>query len=384
MSFTACRRTAAIVMGLACGVAMTMGQPAGARPRPSADDVSKARAKVRDRGAELGRTAAQLASAKARLDELSASAERGVEAYNASLVRLAEAQSDYQGAMRRAGEADLRVETARRAVVAIATESYGGYDPGMTAMMAGSGGVEGYLYRTSMLRQLGGGQARILRELRDAQQVAEIMRDQAGEAYADQQTALEQAESAKVAAEAAVHEQMIETGRLEREKAGLEKRLDQARSRADRLARERAADLERRRLRYRPAHWKAVGAEAQRGDVAASWALTQLGKPYVWAAAGPRSYDCSGLTMRAWEHAGVALDHWTGTQWRSGPHVPVSSLRRGDLVFFGHVSGDPGTIHHVGIFIGQGMMVHAPQTGDVVRVSPIWRHDLVGATRPTG
>jgi cell wall-associated NlpC family hydrolase len=86
--------------------------------------------------------------------------------------------------------------------------------------------------------------------------------------------------------------------------------------------------------------------------------------------------------MRAWERVGVRLDHWTGTQWSSGPHVPLDQLRRGDLLFFGRISSDPGTIHHVGIYVGRGQMVHAPQTGDVVRVASIWRGDLVGATRP--
>jgi cell wall-associated NlpC family hydrolase len=86
--------------------------------------------------------------------------------------------------------------------------------------------------------------------------------------------------------------------------------------------------------------------------------------------------------MRAWQRAGISLDHWTGTQWSSGPHVPVRSLRSGDLVFYGRLTRYPGTIHHVGIYIGRGLMVHAPQTGDVVRISSIWRRDLVGATRP--
>ena len=102
----------------------------------------------------------------------------------------------------------------------------------------------------------------------------------------------------------------------------------------------------------------------------------------MWAAAGPSGFDCSGLTMRAWQRAGVSLDHWTGTQWTSGRHVPLKDLQTGDLIFFGRLSRNPGTIHHVGMYLGRGMMVHAPRTGDVVRISPIWRHDLVGATRP--
>ncbi|MEU6737794.1 NlpC/P60 family protein [Streptosporangium sandarakinum] len=125
-----------------------------------------------------------------------------------------------------------------------------------------------------------------------------------------------------------------------------------------------------------PAPWQMPG------DVVADWALTQLDKPYVWAASGPRGYDCSGLAMRAWERAGVRLDHWTGSQWTSGRHIRLDRLHRGDLLFFGRLTGNPADVRHVGIYIGGGLMVHAPQTGDVVRIAPMWRGDLVGATRP--
>ena len=393
MSFTDCRRTMGIMVGLACGVAMTttvLERPAGADPRPTARDVSRARDQIRDRSSEVGRTAARLASAKARLDELAASAERSVETYNEALVRLAQAQDTYQQAVRRADDADRRVAEERRAVVVIATEGYSAGYGGVglvrpvAAMMSGPGGMPGYLYRSSMLTHLGVGQAAILRRLRDAQRVAAIMRDQANHAYTEQRSAAARAESAKRAAESAVREQIEATRQIEVEKAVLEKRLERARSHADRLARARAAARERRRLRHIPARAKGRAAGALQGDVAADWALTQLGKPYVWAADGPDSYDCSGLTMRAWARAGIDLDHWTGTQWSSGPHVSLDDLRRGDLLFFGHISSDPGTIHHVGIYIGRGLMVHAPQTGDVVRIAPIWRRDLVGATRPNG
>jgi len=89
------------------------------------------------------------------------------------------------------------------------------------------------------------------------------------------------------------------------------------------------------------------GASASQGDIAANWALTQLGKPYLWGGAGPYSYDCSGLTMVAWAHAGVQLLHYTGYQWQEGPHGPLSQLRRGDLLFYATNTSDPSTIPHV-------------------------------------
>ncbi|HEX2822120.1 MAG TPA: C40 family peptidase, partial [Streptosporangiaceae bacterium] len=127
------------------------------------------------------------------------------------------------------------------------------------------------------------------------------------------------------------------------------------------------------------------GASATQGDIAANWALTQLGKPYQWGAAGPYTYDCSGLTMVAWAHAGVQLLHYTGYQWEEGPHVPLDDLQRGDLLFYATDNADPATIHHVGIYIGDGMMVDAPYTGVDVRIDSIYQPGVpIGAVDPAG
>lgn len=124
---------------------------------------------------------------------------------------------------------------------------------------------------------------------------------------------------------------------------------------------------------------------AMLGDTAANWALSQLGKPYQWGGAGPYSYDCSGLAMVAWAHAGVQIAHWTGYQWQSGPHVPLSQLRRGDLLFYATSTSDPSTIHHVAIYIGHGMMVNAPHTGAFIRIDGMYAPGgLIGAVRPAG
>jgi cell wall-associated NlpC family hydrolase len=110
--------------------------------------------------------------------------------------------------------------------------------------------------------------------------------------------------------------------------------------------------------------------------IAVNAAKAQLNKPYQYAAAGPDTFDCSGLTMFAWAKAGVGMAHFAETQYTEFPHVPMSQLAPGDLVFYG------SPIHHVGMFVGNGQMIEAPHTGAFVRYASIYRGDFVGASRP--
>lgn len=133
-----------------------------------------------------------------------------------------------------------------------------------------------------------------------------------------------------------------------------------------------------------------------KGDIAATAALAQLGVSFSWgggSAKGPTigigrgarttGFDCSGLTLYAWSKAGVRLAHYTGAQFRQGRRVPLSARRRGDLLFF----GGPGDPTHVALYLGDGVMIHAPKTGDVVRRtdflrSPYYRARYRGTVRP--
>jgi peptidoglycan DL-endopeptidase CwlO len=110
---------------------------------------------------------------------------------------------------------------------------------------------------------------------------------------------------------------------------------------------------------------------------AINFARQQLGEPYVYAAAGPGQWDCSGLTMVAWAHGGITMNHNALDQYTRLPKVPIDQLQPGDLVFFGN------PIHHVGIYVGAGIMIEAPHTGAFVRYASIFRDDLVlQAARP--
>jgi cell wall-associated NlpC family hydrolase len=108
------------------------------------------------------------------------------------------------------------------------------------------------------------------------------------------------------------------------------------------------------------------------GERALRAALSQRGKPYVWGAAGPNAYDCSGLVMWAYAQVGVHLDHFTGDQWQEGEHISRGQLRPGDLIFFF------ATISHVGMYIGDGLMVDAPSAGQDVMVQRVYWSAAVG------
>lgn len=107
-----------------------------------------------------------------------------------------------------------------------------------------------------------------------------------------------------------------------------------------------------------------------------AFAFDQLGKPYRWGSAGPNSYDCSGLTLAAWDRAGVRLPHNAARQYDAMAHLSRDDLRPGDLVFF------YSRISHVGVYIGGGKMIHAPEYGENVRVAPIDSQPIHGFGRP--
>jgi cell wall-associated NlpC family hydrolase len=120
-----------------------------------------------------------------------------------------------------------------------------------------------------------------------------------------------------------------------------------------------------------------AGYPKLRAQVAIDAALAHIGDPYVWAAAGPSTFDCSGLTQWAWAKAGVRLDHYTGSQAVQGVRIQPNQLLPGDLVLFG------GNLHHVGMYLGAGYMLNAPETGAYVRVDKIeWFGDFSLAVRP--
>jgi peptidoglycan DL-endopeptidase CwlO len=126
-----------------------------------------------------------------------------------------------------------------------------------------------------------------------------------------------------------------------------------------------------------PKYTPSRGSASLSSDAVVAYASNFLGTPYVWGANGPESFDCSGFVRYVYSHFGVSLSRTTYTQINEGSYVSRDDLQPGDLVFFGSGS-DP---HHVGMYVGNNSYIHAPRTGDVVKVSPLTRSDYLTARR---
>jgi cell wall-associated NlpC family hydrolase len=147
-------------------------------------------------------------------------------------------------------------------------------------------------------------------------------------------------------------------------------------------------------VQYQPPPPVSGGWSAAKGQAAVAAAERWLGTPYAWSGGTPSGpsygtppdegvlgFDCSGLALYAWAQEGIGLPHYSGYQYNMGSHPSMSNLLPGDLLFWSY-DGTPSTIHHVAIYIGNNQVIEAPESGDVIKIVPIWYDGLVGATRP--
>ncbi len=195
----------------------------------------------------------------------------------------------------------------------------------------------------------------------------------------DYDTELEALEIRREATDARTTEIAELTAQLSAEKDTVDDKLAEAKSvLADLEAeeRERLATASRSTSARTPVAATASVPASGRAAAAVQYAMAQVGDAYVYGAMGESAFDCSGLTMRAWAQAGVSLPHSSSAQYGSGPHIAASDLQPGDLVFY------YSPISHVGMYIGNGMIVHAANPGTGVAVTGLYSMPYVGAVRP--
>ncbi|MFD4909018.1 C40 family peptidase [Kitasatospora purpeofusca] len=329
-------RLAVLTTAMAGGVVLAAG-PAQAEPTPG------------------------LAAVKEEVDRLNEEAEQSIERYNG----FQEKQQKLQGEAGRIQEKVARGQDAmnelRTQLGGIAADQYrnGGIDPSVQLMLDSDPGA--YLARASAQNQVVDSQAALLRQALAEQRRLDQDRAEATATLAQ----LDQAATALAGEKKAVQDKLAKA-------QALLNRLSAA-DRAKVNAQEAAATRASRSAAERPAF---TGPVSGRAAAVVQFAYSQLGKPYVWGATGPSGYDCSGLTGAAYRAAGVQLPRVSQSQWNAGSRIARADLQPGDLVFF------YGDLHHVGLYIGDGKMIHAPRTGKNVEVLPIDAMPYVGAVRP--
>ncbi|MFE6841611.1 NlpC/P60 family protein [Streptomyces sp. NPDC057686] len=296
---------------------------------------------------------------KSEVDRLYEEAEAATERYNGAKEKADEAQRALDGLRDETARKTDRLNTARRALGSLAAGQYrsGGLGPAMQLALAAD--PQEYLDRAAFLTRTGDRSAAEISSVRRRLDEVGQLRDQAAGRLADLRA---------------------REGELAGHKATVEGKLAAARRLLAKLTAEERAAYEERSAGGAPAGPSATTppapADGTRAARAVAFAYGAIGKPYVWGATGPGSFDCSGLTQAAWRSAGVSLPRTTYTQINAGQRVSRDQLAPGDLVFF--YSG----VTHVGLYIGNGQMIHAPRPGSTVRLAPIDSMPWAGASRP--
>jgi len=269
------------------------------------------------------------------------------EQYDGLRIQLSRAQADAQIAEQAATRAATALAGGQLAVAQLAAENYmnAGLDPALQALAAGK--PEQFLSQESTITELDQSSGDKVSTLRNEEDTDQRARQTAG-----QQLATVQALEATMNAE----------------KAAITARIDQVNS----AAMKQAMAIFTQTGQYPDI---TIPTANTVGAQALAAALSRRGDPYVWGAAGPGAFDCSGLVVWAFAQEGVTLPHYTGDLWNSGVHIPRADLEPGDLVFFFP------DISHVGIYLGDGLMIDAPDFGETVRVEPVYWAYYVGAVR---
>jgi peptidoglycan DL-endopeptidase RipA len=392
---------ALVCLGLAPAVA-------GAAPTNAQVAAAAAAAKaVEDRITGLS---AELAAAEESAEAAHAASAIALDEYQATEAAVQTAQQESAVAQAAVAQATADLGVARGDVVAFARRSYmqGSTYSGAAALITATGPGE-LIERAALLEAAGAHRSDVLDTVTVLQAQA-AQADEAARTALVQVTVLkEQAAVALATAQAAEVSAREQAAQLVTQQAALETELAAAKQELQELIGAQAAAARTAQLAPPPAAppvnvtpppagnaTPAGSGNASAAQIAIDAAMSKLGLPYAWGGGGTNGpgpgqapdlgiigFDCSGLTQYAYARAGISIPRNSRAQYAALPKVGSDDLRPGDLVFWATNPGNPGTIHHVAIFLGNGSMVEAPESGDVVKVSPMRWRGYAGAVRPS-
>lgn len=342
---------------------LTVPQTVQAAPRPEAPTP---------------KTTAQVT---AKLHDLAKSSEKLAEQLNQAQIDVRTAQRAAAQATEAATAAQVRARAAQRLLAASLASQYKAASFSRTAALLASNSTEGYLQTIQSMNLLTQHQSAVALTATKAIATSNTAAAQAKAAVATavEKRALIAKRQAELTKQVRKYKALLATlTAAERAKyhnpvpqpapAVVERVVARAVTQASQAPMVAAAPV--------PQTPPSAGPSSRGAGAAISEARAQLGKPYSWGGGGPGSFDCSGLTSWAWRAGGVSLPHNAAAQQGSGRPVSRGELQPGDLVFFGSPA------YHVGLYIGDGMMIHAPTTGDVVKVSSLsYMGEYAGAVR---
>ncbi len=288
---------------------------------------------------------------QARVDRLYREAEQASERYNDARLQLQSLRRDLDLLQADQGRQDQRLSVVRRQVQDSIIRQYEGQDLAAMSRVVVSDDPSRFLSQLSTMSAYNDMQDQLFDDYNTELQSLKIRSDA----------------TAKRAAQVAGIEKQLAS-----DKASIDKKLSEAKALLGELQAKQRQEILSRGSEIRTAPVPASG----RAGAAVAYAMAQVGKSYVYGAAGPSAFDCSGLTMMAWAQAGVSLPHSSSAQYSSGPHIAESDLQPGDLVFY------YSPISHVGMYIGNGMIVNAENPSAGVRVTSLHMMPYVGAVRP--
>jgi peptidoglycan DL-endopeptidase CwlO len=275
------------------------------------------------------------------------------EDYNEARIRLAKLESQSRDLTRKSAEAEKQAKTLRQVASRRAASVYQAGVPSVVVAFLSSQNAAEASRKMALVSRVEQWELGLMTDLTIAQERADDTRS-------DLQRSLAGARSVERT--------------IARKRDGLEDRLATQRTLLAQMRTIRPVRAARPEPVVNLADLPPRTSAGARSAVAAAYKL--LGRRYNYGSEGPDEFDCSGLTKFAWRDGGVVLPHSSRAQFAALPKVSRDALEPGDLVFYGR------PIHHVGVYIGGGRMIHAPESGSTVEVSPALRGDYVGAARP--